>query len=122
MFDPTTAPEGLIYHVTFERDWEVARGTGEYRLSTRGARLDEVGYIHGSFANQVQRIGAYIFRDTSDPLVVLVIDPARLNARVAVENMEGGVEDFPHIYGPLPTSAVLDVRPARIVQGQLVIE
>lgn len=122
MFDPTTAPEGLIYHVTFKRDWEGALATGEYRLSTRGARLADVGYIHGSFANQVQRIGAYVFRDTSDPLVVLVVDPGRLNARVEVENLEGGDEGFPHIYGPLPASAVLDVLPARIEHGQLVIE
>jgi uncharacterized protein (DUF952 family) len=121
VFDPTTAPEGLIYHVTFKSDWEGARATGEYRLSTRGARLEEVGFIHGSFANQVQRIGACIFRDASDPLVVLVIDPERLSVRVEVENLEGGDEGFPHMYGPLPTTAVIDVLPARVEQGQLVI-
>lgn len=122
MFDPTAAPEGLIYHVTFARDWDDARATGEYRLSTRGAQLDEVGFIHGSFAHQVQRIGAHVFGDTSDPLVVLVIDPRRLAARVEVENLEGGDEGFPHIYGPLPADAVVEVLPARIEDGQLVID
>ncbi|MGQ0434871.1 MAG: DUF952 domain-containing protein [Microthrixaceae bacterium] len=122
VFDPTTAPDGLIYHVTRERDWDSARPTGAYRLSTREATLAEVGFIHGSFAHQVRRIGTAVFGDTSEPLVVLVVDPERLDARVVVENLEGGEEGFPHIYGPIPTGAVVDVLQARIEHGEIVID
>lgn len=122
VFDPTTAPDGLIYHVTFTRDWEEARAAGAYRLSTRDATLADVGFIHGSFAHQVQRIGTAVFGNTSEPLVVLVVDPARLDARLVVENLEGGDEGFPHIYGPVPTGAVVDVLQARIEHGEIVID
>ena len=33
-------------------------GAGEYRVSTLGATLDEVGFIHGTFRQQVERIGS----------------------------------------------------------------
>src|SRR4029079_11702561 len=94
-----------IYHVTFASDWLDAQPGTEYFLSTRGARLAEVGYIHASFAHQVARVGAAVFRGESAPLVVLVIDTAMLPTPLRVENLEGGTEGFPHIYGPLPTPA-----------------
>lgn len=120
--DPSTAIPNLIYHVTFESDWTNAQSTGEYRLSTRGALLEEVGYIHASFAHQVQRIGAYVYQDASRPIVVLAIDPTRLSSPVKVENLDGGTEGFPHIYGPLPTSAVIDVLPTSFDRGQFIVE
>ena len=56
MADPEVQPR-LIYHVALERDWIDARSAGEYRVSTRGATLDEVGYVHASFAHQVPGVG-----------------------------------------------------------------
>jgi uncharacterized protein (DUF952 family) len=110
-----------IYHLTFASDWNDAQSTGEYRLSTRGTGLDEVGYIHASFAHQVQRIGAAVYGDVPEPVVVLAIDPTLLGSMVRVENLEGGTEGFPHIYGPLPTSAVVEVLPARVDGGEFVV-
>jgi uncharacterized protein (DUF952 family) len=100
----------VIYHIAVATDWEDARASGEYRMSTRGARLEDVGFIHASFAHQLERIGALIYGDASEPLVVLVIDPKLLGSPVKVESLDGGTEEFPHIYGPLPASAVVDVR------------
>ena len=121
MADPGTGHD-RIFHVTFERDWRAAQPSGEYRLSTRGATLDEVGYIHASFAHQVSQVGAYAYGDTTDPLVVLVIDTTRLRSPVKVENLDGGSDEFPHIYGPLPVSAVVDVLPARVDGTDFVVE
>jgi len=42
---------------------------------------------------------------------VFEIDPARLPCRVVEENLEGGEEIFPHIYGRLPMSAVVRIIP-----------
>jgi uncharacterized protein (DUF952 family) len=112
----------LIYHVTFASDWRSAQSEGEYTLSTRGARLEDEGYIHASFAHQVERVGTYVFGDAPEPVVVLVIDPGLLDCPVRVENLEGGTEGFPHIYGPLPTAAVVDVHEARLDGNQLVVE
>ena len=122
MTDSAVPQPSRIYHVTFERDWAEAQSTGEYRISTRGAHLDDVGYIHASFVHQVPRIGELIFREAAGPLVVLVIDPARVNCPVRVESFDGGTDQFPHIYGPLPTNAVVDVLPARHEDGTFVVD
>ena len=39
-----------------------------------------------------------------------------------VEGVDGGSEEFPHIYGPLLTSAVVDVLPVVVQAGQFVVE
>jgi len=38
--------------------------------------------------------------------VLLEIDASRVQAEVRVENLEGGEQLFPHIYGPLHVDAV----------------
>jgi uncharacterized protein (DUF952 family) len=42
--------------------------------------------------------------------VVFEIDPALLSCKVIDENLEGGIELFPHIYGRLPMSAVTRIQ------------
>jgi uncharacterized protein (DUF952 family) len=107
--DPTT-----ILHIALGADWDEAKRNGSYRVSTLGATLDEVGFIHASFEDQVARVGAAFYAGVRDPLVVLVIDVDRLDVPVVVENLDGGDETFPHIYGPVPTDAVVAVRPATV--------
>jgi len=50
------------------------------------------------------------FRGRTD-LLLLHVDESRVGAEVRRENLEGGQWLFPHIYGPLPVSAVIDVTP-----------
>jgi uncharacterized protein (DUF952 family) len=57
----------------------------------------------------------------ADDLVVLVIDQARHTAEVRHEDGGDG-ELFPHIYGPLPVSAVTEVIPVgRDAAGRLIL-
>ena len=95
-----------IFHLALRGDWEAAQAAGEYRVSTRGATLEGVGYLHASTLEQVERIGARFYADVADDVVVLVIDPSRVEAEIRLENLEGGTERFPHLYGPLPLDAV----------------
>ena len=67
-------------------------------------------------------VGAASYADATAPLVVLVIDTEILDAPVVVENLEGGDEGFPHIYGALPASAVVEVRRAGMTDGRFHIE
>jgi uncharacterized protein (DUF952 family) len=97
-----------IFHVTAADDWSAAQRAGVYRLSTRGQSLDEVGFIHCSYADQVTRVANAIYRGVHG-LVLLEIDPAGLTAEVRVEALGDGDEKFPHIYGPLNTDAVVAV-------------
>jgi uncharacterized protein (DUF952 family) len=87
-------------------------GAARWHVSHLDARLtlDDVGFIHAGFAHQVAHVGAAYYADVDEPLVLLAIDRDRLDVPVIVENLEGGDELFPHIYGPLPTTAVTEVR------------
>jgi uncharacterized protein (DUF952 family) len=100
-----------LFHLALRRDWEEAQGAGEYRVSTRGRTLAEEGYLHASYAHQWQGVRDAYYADVTEPLVLLEVDPALLDVPVVVETPEGADEAFPHIYGPLPVTAVVDVRP-----------
>jgi glutathione S-transferase len=112
----------VIYHIAVATDWEDAQTSGEYRISTRGVRLEDVGFIHASFEHQVERVGALLYANASVALVVLVIDPKRVRSPLKLEGVDGGAEEFPHIYGPLPTSAVVDVLPVVVQEGQFIVD
>lgn len=107
------SPE-LIYHLALRDEWQQAVGseTG-YQRSTLGASLDDVGFIHCSFAGQVQRIADLVYRSRPD-VMLLTIDRSRLDAEVRVENLEGGEDLFPHIYGPLRIEAVVRAEPVPV--------
>jgi glutathione S-transferase len=91
-----------IYHLALEDEWRAAERAGDYRRSTLEESLDDVGFIHCSFATQVQQTADRFYRGRRD-VVLLTIDTSRLQAEVEVENL------FPHIYGPLPVDAVIRV-------------
>jgi uncharacterized protein (DUF952 family) len=99
-----------IFHIAVLADWETARAAGgPYEISTRGRTLQDVGFIHACRSlEQVDKVRRAFYADLDD-LVMLVIDPARLDAPVRHEAADDDV--FPHIYGPLPLTAVTDVRP-----------
>jgi uncharacterized protein (DUF952 family) len=42
--------------------------------------------------------------------VLLEVDVAAVGSPIRVENLEGGTEEFPHVYGPIPVAAVRQVR------------
>lgn len=100
----------IFYHVALRIDWEAALDVGEYRVSTRGRTIDDVGYLHGSFADQVPAIVDAFYADVEDGrLVLLEIDSTRLTDPVRVEDVPGAEKPFPHLYGPLPVDAVVAV-------------
>jgi uncharacterized protein (DUF952 family) len=66
------------------------------------------GFIHCSTPEQVLRVANARFRGRED-LVLLLIDSGMIAAEIRYENLEGGNERFPHIYGPLNLEAVINV-------------
>jgi uncharacterized protein (DUF952 family) len=103
-----------IYHIAYAADWESARATGEYRISTRGRTLDEQGFIHASDLHQVLSTADFVYRDDdAASLVVLVIDPAKLGSGIEVryEQVPGSADPFPHIFGPISPAAVTETLP-----------
>lgn len=93
-----------IYHITTQVEAAAAVQAGEYKP----ARFDEEGFIHCSYSRQIPAVASFNFRGQKD-LVLLQIDRSKLQCDVIDENLEGGQELFPHIYGPLPMAAVTRV-------------
>ncbi len=110
---PTTPLSDAIFHIADRAAWTEARSAGTYRWSTRDQTLDEVGFIHCSFEQQVVPTAArhYAGADPTE-LVVLVIDPAAVVAAGVEVRFEAAPhgEDYPHIYGDLPPAAVVATR------------
>ena len=100
-----------IFHITQPELWQAAVESGSYTESTRGKTLAEEGFIHCSLPLQVEMVADLVYGDWTDPLVLLVIETALVGSEIRVENLSGGNVKFPHIYGPLPTSAVSAVHP-----------
>ena len=92
----------MIYHWCRAADWEAA---GD-RYAPAG--LAEEGFIHCSFAHQVATVATALYRGQTD-LVILTIDERGLP--VVVEDCYESGEEFPHVYGPIPRAAVVEVRP-----------
>ena len=57
-----------------------------------------------------------------DDLLLVAVDPVRLGAALKWEHAPSRGEDFPHLYGPLPKSAVSWVKPIpKDAQGGFII-
>ena len=107
MTDPAPA---RIFHIATAADWSRTLETGAYTTSTVGRTLDEEGFIHASRRDQVQGVFDRYYAGLGEDLVLLTIDPARLaEAEVRVEAVGG--DAYPHVYGPINRSAVIDVVP-----------
>lgn len=99
----------VLVHLCGWRDWDTARAAGELRPPS----LEEAGFVHLSTLGQVHLPANRIFAGRTD-LVLLRIDPHKLVSGVVWE--PGMPTDppsmlFPHLYGPLPVSAVIAVEP-----------
>jgi len=106
-----------IVHLALPEDWAQSFASGEYRMSTRGATLDEVGFIHCSTPEQLVGTANRFYADL-EQLVVLTIDPALVPSPIVFEPPAPDATTlFPHIYGPLPIAAVNRAAPWRRAVG-----
>ena len=95
------------YKIFTAEQWAQFRSCGVFM----GAPVDLAdGYIHLSAADQVQGTLEKHFAGQSG-LVIAEIDLAALGTTIKWEVSRGGAL-FPHIYGPLPMSAVINSREA----------
>ena len=101
-------PETGFLHLTTNQAWADALKDGSYSLSTKGKTLEEVGFIHGSFADQVEEVAGFVFADSTEELVVLHLTIEKLSSHgieVRVEKASNG-KSYPHIYGAIPCDLV----------------
>ena len=94
----------IIHHITTHTDWNAARAAGAYTADS----LTTEGFIHCSTAAQVVATANRIFKGRRD-LILLSVDTNRVKPEIRYENLEGGTNLFPHIYGALAVAAVVAV-------------
>ncbi|HNJ98348.1 MAG TPA: DUF952 domain-containing protein [Ilumatobacteraceae bacterium] len=98
----------MIYHLTDPATWATSQAAGEHTGSTRGVTLAQEGYIHCSTAEQWRGVRARFYADVTE-LLLLHIDESRLTAPLVYEQLGDAPAEFPHVYGPIPVSAVVQV-------------
>jgi uncharacterized protein (DUF952 family) len=97
----------LLVHLCPLDEWSSAKTMGQLRPES----LASAGFVHLSTPEQVHLPASRLYRGRDD-LVLLHIDPARLDAPIRWESGVATDPDsmlFPHLYGPLPVSAVINV-------------
>ena len=92
----------FIYHITHKPDWDAALAAGAYAADT----LATEGFIHCSTAQQVIATANRIFKGRRD-LVLICVDSDKVKVEIRYENLEGGTELYPHVYGALELGSIV---------------
>jgi uncharacterized protein (DUF952 family) len=93
----------IIYHSTTPAEWAKYENNDYYEAES----LHSEGFIHASFAEQLDQTLRLYFKDV-EKVLILKIDEMNLDAEIRVEKSRDG-EFFPHIYGRVNKSAVVNV-------------
>lgn len=106
----------LIYHVTLPANWEKYRGRPSYQTES----LHNEGFIHCSYANQLEAVLKRYFA-SAVKVTILTIDTEKLKSKLVSETSTGG-HAFPHIYGRLNHSAVVNIEERVLAPGLAELE
>jgi uncharacterized protein (DUF952 family) len=94
----------IVYKIVPAHVWRTAEASGQF---TGSAADERDGFIHLSTARQVAGTAARHFAGIDD-LLLVAVSAADLDLRWELSR---GGDVFPHLYGPLPMSAVRWSRP-----------
>ena len=93
-----------ILHITPKSKWQQSITRGQYAAES----LRSEGFIHCSTVGQLMDTANRIFKGQDD-LVILKIDTSDIVSVITYENLDGGSENYPQIYGPINHDAVKEV-------------
>ncbi len=104
--------EKAVYKIVASEIWQAAAETGVFE----GAGIDLAdGFIHLSTAEQAVRTAELYFAG-QEGLTLVAVDTAKLGEALVFEPSRDNAL-FPHLYGPLPLSAVIWAKPLPIGEG-----
>jgi uncharacterized protein (DUF952 family) len=98
-----------IYRLLSAAAWQEAQAAGSFVGSEHDLRD---GFIHFSSAEQVAETAARHYARQVD-LLLIAVSVAALGTALRFEPSRGGAL-FPHLYGPLPLSAVTRIEPLAV--------
>ena len=91
----------IIYHITYQEDWDTAVAKGEYFAES----LMDEGFIHCSTKEQILIPANEMYR-WQFGLILLKIEQDAVKPKIVYEDCYETGQEFPHIYGPLNVDAV----------------
>ena len=97
-----------IYHIIEAESWQKKQSENRYI----GDSLADQGFIHCCLPEQVDFVVEKWFPGKND-LLILEINSDKLISPLVFENLDGGEEKFPHIYGPINRDAIITSNPYR---------
>lgn len=98
----------LIYHIVLPEVWEKFKDEYEYEAES----LQTEGFIHCSYRNQLDEVLQRYYKDAGRVLV-LSINPNLLISELIAEPSTNR-EIYPHIYGKINKSAIVDVEERKV--------
>lgn len=91
----------FIYHIVLPEVWEKFKDEKFYEAES----LRSEGFIHCSFAEQVETVLRRYYKD-AEKVLLLKIEPEKLTSKLVREPSTGG-EIYPHIYGVINKEAIV---------------
>jgi uncharacterized protein (DUF952 family) len=91
----------IIFHIVLPEVWEKFKDKDFYEAES----LQTEGFIHCSFAEQIETVLNRYYRDT-ERVLLLEIETEKLTSRLINEPSTGG-EIYPHIYGKINAEAIV---------------
>ncbi|MCI1695368.1 DUF952 domain-containing protein [Aneurinibacillus aneurinilyticus] len=86
--------------------WENFRNAHEYIPRD----YEQEGFIHATKGDDLLiKVVNRVYKNFTDELLVLVIDEKNVTAEVRYEQAKDG-NLYPHIYGPLNTNAIMEIK------------
>jgi uncharacterized protein (DUF952 family) len=101
-----------IYHIILRQDWDKAQKAGFYSPDS----LNQAGFIHCSTKEQVLPTANRRFSGNKN-LLLLVINPEKVKAKIVFEDLSNIGEKHPHIYSKLFLTAVESVLKLELNDG-----
>ncbi len=96
--------EKHLFHIFEKARWAEVQGRGDYSPDA----FEKDGFIHFSSKHQLKSTAEKYYKGQTG-LGVLKVEIARLKAPLKYENLLGGEELFPHLYGPLNLDAISQI-------------
>lgn len=97
-----------IYHIVLPEVWEKFKEENFYEADS----LSVEGFIHCSFAEQLETVLRRHYKDVKKVLV-LQIEPEKLAAKLVAEPSTNN-EIYPHIYGKINRGAIIGIEEREI--------
>lgn len=100
-----------IYHIVLPGVWAEYADRDRYEAES----LETEGFIHCSYAEQLEGVLERYYRDAAEVLI-LEIETDRLTAKLIAEPSTNE-EVYPHVYGPIDRAAIVGVARRRPATG-----